>query len=197
MIEEIIQTQNFELVRDAIGSILTVELNNQKELQGLKEDILVYSERSFPIQNDELMTINISLESGDYTGKTQRDSAGKMMFNIDIYTIGKNSPSGSGSKDSAFRLHKFIGMIRYILSHTSYRTLGMTPGFIGGSEIESFYIMDADLKQDSNYVKMARITFAVRINEYQSMENGIIIDEALTRVKLDETDLGFIYKFKN
>ena len=144
-----------------------------------------------------MLTINLSLESGDFSNKTQKDSEGKTIYNIDIYTIGKSSPSGSGSNDSAFRLHKFIGMIRYILSHTSYRTLGLTPGFIGGSQIESFFIMDADLKQDSNYLKMARMTFSVRINENQSMENGVLIDESLAVVKLDETDLGFVYKFKN
>ena len=197
MIDEIISRQNFELVRDAIGSILLIELEAQKQKQDFDENINIFSERTNPIQNDELLTINLSLESGDFSNKTQKDSEGKTIYNIDIYTIGKSSPSGSGSNDSAFRLHKFIGMIRYILSHTAYRTLGLTPGFIGGSQIESFFIMDADLKQDSNYLKMARITFSVRINENQSMENGVLIDESLAVVKLDETDLGFVYKFKN
>ena len=72
MIDEIISRQNFELVRDAIGSILLIELESQKQKQGFDENINIFSERTNPIQNDELLTINLSLESGDFSNKTQK-----------------------------------------------------------------------------------------------------------------------------
>ena len=138
MIDEIISRQNFELVRDAIGSILLIELEAQKQKQGFDENINIFSERTNPIQNDELLTINLSLESGDFSNKTQKDSQGKTFFNIDIYSKGAASSIESGSLNSSLKLHKYIGLVRYILQHTEYKTLGLPSGFIGGTNFENF-----------------------------------------------------------
>lgn len=197
MFEEIIPKQNFETVRDAIAAILLGELMNQKTLQGFDEEIIIYAERSTPVQNDELLSINISLDSANYNSKNQNDTSGTITYNIDVYTVGEASANQSGWVDSTFRLHKFLGMIRYILSHTKYKTLDLPLGIIGGTQVENFSVADFDSSQDTNFVKMGRLVFTVRIRESQTMESGNLIDQALTTVKLHETDLGFVYKFNN
>lgn len=197
LIEEIIGTSNFEFIRDSIGSILLTELENQKILQGFDEDIKIFCERTHPVQNSELLTINLSLESGDFSGKTQSSSMGKIIYNIDVYTTGAANEAQTGGEDSSFRLHKFIGMIRFILSHTAYRTLNMPLGIVGGSNIESFIIGDPNVREDSSYIKMARIQFSVNSIESQSLEKGVDFYENATMVKLHETELGYIYKINN
>jgi hypothetical protein len=199
MFEEIIPRQNFENARDAIAGILLGELSNQKEIQGFEfeEDILIYAERSVPIQNDELLTINISLDSINYNSKSQNDLSGIATYNIDIYTVGQASKCKHGWTDSSYRLHKFLGMVRYILSHTKYKTLSLPLGIIGGTQVESLTVADFDSSQDTNYVRMGRLVFSVRLIESQSMEAGVPLSESLTSVKLHETELGFVYQFNN
>ena len=197
MLEGVINSQNFEIIRDGIASILLQELTNQKNLQNFDEEINIYSERTTPMSNDELLTINLNLESGDYNDKTQAGVAGKMIYNIDIYTGGYENEDEKGSFNSAVRLHRYIGLIRYILSHTTYRTLNMPLGVISGTSIDSFYVMESDLKQDSGFIKMSRMVFSVRVNESQLMEVGIELQENETVVKLHETEKGYIYKFIN
>jgi hypothetical protein len=197
MIDGIIPSRNFELVRDQIGLVLLQELSNQKILQSLDENILIYSERTSPINSNELLTINIGLDSGDYSSKDQSSSAGKIIYNIDVYTVGFADSEKDGSKDSAFRLHKYIGMIHYILNHAMYKTLDLPLGIIAGTSVDNFSIMDSDLKQDSSHVKMGRISFSVRMIENQTLEYGVDLLSNETKVKLDLTDLGYIYKLIN
>lgn len=197
MIDNIIPKQNFEIVRDAIGTILVNELANQKTLQGLEDDAVVFAERTTPIQNDELVSINVSFDSVDYSSKTQQSNQGRNVFNIDVYTIGQARINSDGSTDSSFRLHKYLGMVRYILSHTIYKTLNLPMGFIGGTKVESIVVMEPEFKQDSNFVRMARLILSVSIVESQTLEEGVELHENLTSVKLHETELGFVYQFNN
>ena len=197
MLEGIIGKQNFEIARDKIGEILLLELTNQKNLQGFEEDVNIYQSRTSPINNSEQLMINVSLESADYSEKNQRDTSGKTMYTIDIYTTGIGNQSYDGSRDSSNRCHKFLGMIRYILSHTTYRTLTMPLGSVGGTKVESFVVMESDLRQDSNFVVMARLLFSVRLDESQSLETGIPFEGNESKFKLEQTYLGYIYKFTN
>ena len=189
--------QSFEIIRDNIATILLQELTNQRTIQNFEEKINIFSERTTPISNDELLTINLNLESGDYNSKTQHGASGKYVYNIDIYTSGYSSSSKNGSYDSSVRLHRHIGLIRYILSHTSYRTLSLPLGIIEGTSIDSFYIIENDQKQDSGFVKMARMIFSVRAYESQLMEQGVNLQQNQTNVKLELTEKGYMYKFIN
>lgn len=197
MIIEPIPKQNFELIRDQIGVILKQEIANQESLSGQTFESDIYSERTTAVQNDELITLNINLESYNQSSKNQNDSMNGLNYNIDFYSVGFESETEKGWENSSFRIHKYIGWVRYILSHTTYKTLGFKPGFISGTSVESFFIMEPDLRQDSSFVRMARLVFNVRSSERQSMESGPIFESNETKVKLFETDLGFQYKFIN
>ena len=197
LIENIIPRQNFEIVGEKIGEILFLELQNQKNLQNFSDPINVFSERTIGFGNEDEIYINICLSSGSYSEKTQKDQQGLTVFNIDVFSNAKESEGKSGGENSAYRLQKFIGMIRYILSHTDYKTLGLPLGFIGGTSFESFEISEPDYKQDSSFFKMARILFSVRIWENQSMSKFSAFEGNSTSVKLDLTELGYKFNFKN
>jgi hypothetical protein len=195
MIQEVIPVQNFEIVRDTIGALLKTEIENQKTKQPLRlpEEVGVFLERTIPISDGEELVINIQLDSGNYDQKTQKDSQGKTFYVIDIFSKGFAGSGQSGSENSAFKLHKYLGIVRYILQHTQYKTLGLPPGFIGGTAFENFTFFESQQKEDSNFVKMGSISFSVRIQENQLMETGVNLGEIYTQVKLDNTDLGYVY----
>jgi len=48
--------------------------------------------------------------------------------------------------------------------------------------------------QDSNFSRMARISFSVKIMERQDLFEGLLINDNETTVKLDLTEQGFQYK---
>jgi hypothetical protein len=197
IIDEIISTQGFEVVRDYIGAILKEELENQKILQLLEEDINVYSERITPISNAENLVINVLLSSCNYSGMTQKDTQGRTIYYIDIYTNGISSEDADGGLNSSMRLHKYIGLVRYILQYSEYKTLKLPLGLIAGGSVDDFNILDPSQRQDSNSTRMARLTVSYRIQENQALIKGIPLLGNDTGVKLELTDLGYKYQFNN
>lgn len=197
IITDLIPKQGFEIVRDAIGSILKSELENQKIIQNLDEDISVYQERTTPFSNEENLAINVLLSSANYSGMTQKDTQGRTMYFIDVYTNAASNSNGTGDYNSSVRLHKFIGLIRYILQYSEYKTLGLPLGLIAGGSVDDFNILDPSQQQDTNFIRMARISISYRIQENQSLIQGIPLLNNSTGVKLSETDLGYVYEFQN
>ena len=49
---------------------------------------------------------------------------------------------------------------------------------------------------DANFGRMCRITFSVRLMESQNLWSAVLIDQNITDVKLNETNLGYQYKIK-
>lgn len=195
LITEAIQQQGFEKVRDAIGVALLTELSNQKTLQSFDEDITIYRERVIPIEIEENLYFNILLDNASYGNYTQRDAQGRTIYFIDIYTTGKNTSSLVGSLDSGTRLGKFLGMAMYILGSNQYKTLGLPPGLIGGTYIESFATSEPVQQQNSVYSRFARISFAVRVQENYSLWNGINLVGNDSTVKMNQTEKGYKYTY--
>jgi len=193
VIAGIIPKQGFEICRDAIGAIILVELTNQKTSQGnaFPEDIIVLAESLIPADAVDQVSINVLLDSANYSQQTQIDSQGRTLYFIDIYT------SGINSADSAFRRDKFLGMIGYIFRSAQYRLLGQTPGWIGGTYVESFATLDPSKKEDTNFTSFARIQLAVRIQEEGQAWTGVPFEINNTSVVLTETEKGYQYIFNN
>jgi hypothetical protein len=197
LITNIIPKQGFEIVRDAIGAILVLELTNQKTLQGstlFPWPVNVFKERLTVMDNEENIYINILVDSATYSNKSQKEVEGRTTYFVDVYTRGKGNTDGTS--ESTVTRDKFIGMIRYILSSTMYNTLGMVPGLIGGTMIDSFATLDPASKEDSEYTSFARLTYTVRIQEGQAMWQGIDLVGNDTEVKLEETEKGYQYVFE-
>jgi len=196
MINYLIQPQNFELVRDALGFVLASELENQRSFPNSRftEPAEIFRERTTAISNSEDVVINITLTSDEFSNKTQKDSQGKTFFNIEIFSHGAASDETTGSLDSAMKLHKYIGFVRHVLSHTEYKTLTLEPGYIGGTAVESFEVMESNNREDADFSKMAIVVFSVRIQENQGMAEATEINEIYSRMNIEETDLGYIFQ---
>ena len=195
LIATAIPEQNFEKVRDAIGVILLTELTNQKAIQILPENVTIYRERVSPMEVEENLYFNILLDSANYGQYTTRDAQGRTIFFIDIYTTGKNKTGVDGALDSTTRLHKYMGMVMYILASNFYKTLGLPLGLIGGTYIESFATGTPTPFESENYQRFARITFAVRIQENYALWNTVPLSGNDTTVTLEQTDKGYVYTF--
>lgn len=197
LITNIIPPDNFELVRDAIGAMLLLELTEQKSLAGpaFPEDVNIYRERIKPIQADESLYLNVLLDSATYGQYTPKDQQGRTIYFIDICTTGKASDDLTGDLDSSNRLHRFIRMCRYILASSLYPTLGITPGIVGGKYVESFATAEPIHLGESSYSRMGRISFAVRIQESQLLAIPEALAGSDTTVKLEETEHGYKYVF--
>jgi hypothetical protein len=195
IITNIIPQDNFEVVRDVIGGILLVELLNQKSLQGFNEGINIYQERVIPIQADESLYINVVFDSEAYSNFTATNSQGAAQYFIDVYTTGNADPDNAvtGDMDSATRLHRFLRMCRYILATDVYRTLGLTPGFIGNKQVTAIATGEPVHTADSNYSRLGRITFTVKMQETQATVLPEVLGGSDTMVKLQQTEHGYMY----
>lgn len=192
ILTQVIQKQGFEIVRDQIAIVLKTELEQQKTLQELTDEINVYSERITPIGDDEKLLINILLDSAIYSQKTQTGQEGRTLYFIDLYTNGY-ATNVTGTSDSSPRLHKYMGIVRYILSATAYKTLNLPLGLIAGTQLESFNTLDPNLKEDGGFTRFARLQFSVRIYEQQEMWQGVELFGADATVKLAHTERGYKY----
>lgn len=197
LINTSIPTQGFEIVRDTIGAVLKIELEKQKTLKGFDYPINVYTERSAPFDQTEEVMIMVSLDSANYTNTNEMSTHGLTSFNVDIYASAKQTPLMQGGYASSKKRDFFLGMVRYILQDHHYKTLGLPLGTIMGTYVEGFEIFEVSNNQDANFVKMSRLSFSVRINENQSLWEGIDISTIFTGVKLDLTEKGYQYETIN
>lgn len=191
ILNEIIPQQSFEIVLNKIGVILFEELTNQKVSVPTNDDFEVYVERLESYDNSEDVMINVSLSNINQSGLNLKDSQGQNTFFIDVYAGGVESSSETGSENVKKKLHKYVGMIRYILSSAKYPLLGFSPGFIGGKQVEQIQFQDNLSADDASNIRFARITFTVRIMENQQMTTPIPLNGNDTQTKLELTDKGY------
>lgn len=193
LIENEIPQQGFEVVRDLIGAILKTELENQKALKGITDDINVFIGRISPFHQSEKLMFNVLLDSANYSGSHQKGTHGATLFYIDIFVASKESDNVEGGLSSTLKRDLYLGMVRYILQDTHYNTLGLPPGLIMGAEVQSFENFDNNDNNDSSFVKVSRINYSVKISEDQSLWKGVNIASMYTTLQLDLTNNGYQY----
>lgn len=196
IITESIPRQNFDLVGEAIGAILTLELDNQKTLQSLPEEISVFNGRITAIDKTEEVLINVNIDSA---GNMENEQSGQMLdtnYFVDVYVRAKANQNKPGDENAYFKLMKYIGMCRYILQSHKYLTLGFSSPVIGGKAVQTMQLYEQENTPDTGFGRMCRIVFAVRIRESQDLWTGVALDDNIAEVKLDETEKGFQYKLK-
>jgi hypothetical protein len=196
IITEIIPAQNFELAARQIGEILTVELDNQKTLQSLPENHTVFLERITSVDKTEEVVVNVLFDNITPSGKTQSDTQINATYFIDVYATGKAKTTIPGDEVVAFKLLKYVGMCRYILQSHKYLTLLFPVGCVGGKQVDGVNMFGQENTQDAGFSRMARITFEVRLNESQELWTGIQLENNISKVNLDLTELGYQYKLK-
>lgn len=190
-----IPKQGFEIVKETIGAILTTELTAQKKKKQFTHPINVYVGRSTPFHQSEKVMVNVLVDSASYSNSHQAGTHGNTIFFIDTYVSMKQTENENGGTVSSQIRDLFLGMNRFILQDHHYKTLGLpVNGCIMGTEVTGFENFETNNSQDSSFVKMSRLTFSVRINETQSLWDGIDINSIFTTVKLDLTDKGYFYE---
>lgn len=190
-ITEIIAEQSFEILTKEVGAILLLELENQKTLQNYDIDLGIFIERMIPISDSEDVVVNVFLNNVGYDNQNEFESQGTHTFNIDVYTFGVDSVDESANTNVMLKLQKITGWIRYILSSTKYKTLGFSPGLVGGTYLNSISFDDSFGKEDGAMVRMSRLVFSVRASEFQNSDDILEFTGNDTTVKLDLTEKGY------
>src|SRR3990167_773665 len=192
LLNVLIPPQNFELIRDRIGEILFVELQNQIAL-GETLNPTIYVERSSAFDHTELPTINIVVASGNYDNETVKQSDGTYTYIIYVYTGAKGNSLSNGDKKASLKLQRLIGMCRAILKNPQYRLLGYAAPFISRTTVSGFEIGDPQSVNDTENVMKGRITFVVKVAETVELITPNNIDGWFTNVMLEETNEGYIF----
>ncbi len=191
-----INNQMFELIRDQIAIILTMELDNQYVLtyDPAFSSIDVFVEGNIAEDKVSLPVLNVSFIKGvygdnkDYSGTTK----GVYRYNIDAYVNAKDSQSIKGDKRAALLLERILGACRAIVDHPVYKTLAFTPGFIWRVNSKEIDIRDNKLNDALNS-GMGRLMIEVQASETMSMPGGILLAGSDTHVKINDSDQGLYY----
>lgn len=194
-ITNVIPKQGFEVVRDRIADILTIEIDTQAQLsyEAYLDLVTVHTEIANPIDKIELPCIIVSFANDNFSNKSQGSEDGLCTYHIDVYTSAKSTATIPGDKIAALRLQKLLGLCRYILADPIYKTLGLSTPFIGrvyNGEINIGQINTADAINTA----MGRLTLYVVCNESNKFITPSLIAGYTTSVQLDESDLGYFYE---
>ena len=195
-INEIIPSQNFESVRNQIGAILFTELQNQYTLTANELfNASVYVERSTPFDKSGTPEINVSFIGANYDNKDHSGSVrGDNSFAIDVYTSAKTTDSETGDKAAMLKLHSLLGKCRYILEHTTYKTLDLSVPLIQRTIVSGISI--AEMKSmDSANIAHGRLSFTAVFNETTTLLDAVELTLSTTVVKIGLTEKGYKYSY--
>lgn len=138
--------------------------------------------------------VNVSFNGSPYENNNPLRSEGLNTFYIDVYTKAKADDEDDADRLANIKLQKIIGKIAFILRHSYYKTLGFTPGFIGGTKVASIQVADNRNDQlNLNGCVMGRIVFEVRATEEVEPVEPRDMLGFYTTVKLFNTNKGFVY----
>lgn len=194
LINSIIPPRAFEAIRDRIGAILFVEISNQADLSYEPEiDADVWIERVIPFNHTELPAINVRLAQGDFSGQTQVQTDGVYNFEIAVFTKAPSSDGVNGDVESVFRLHRLLGLCQAILEDTRYKRLAFPIPSIPKRWFNQLVIHGPAQQQDAMNVSSGHLSFNVQSPENPLTINALVMDQAITTVQLELTDLGYKY----
>ena len=190
-INSLIDEQNFELIRDRIGEILSDELNYQADY--VKEcDVAVWRERDVPFSQGEPPAVNVSLFEGDPELQTLIKQDWDYKFYIDHTRQGKGTDDKLGDERAMVACQRVMGIIRSIMMNPKYITLGFEPGFIKHRRIGKIEF-GKPVRQDTSHTVLGRLTFCVKCIETTPLVTPRVAASFLTSVRLGLTDKGYLW----
>jgi hypothetical protein len=197
MLNELIPTQNFELIRDAIGRVLTAEFANQFTLNsGVKLNIFL--ERTCPLDASELPAINILLADSEFTDETTSvTSLADNKYLIEVYVNSSSTPSVNGDKKAALTYAKISGMVRAILMNRKNLYLDFSEKFIQTRNIKNITRTQPRIAGDANNTISGVIEAHYFAEETTELETGTLEMFLSTVVKLFDTDKGYQFVISN
>lgn len=199
MLANVIPSQNFELIRDAIGRVLTAEFDNQKNLAGDKGiSINIFLERTCPLDKEELPAINIIYAESQPTDETTSFSS--LLDNkylIEVYSNGSSNDTETGDKKAAVLLAKIMGMVRAILMNKQYLYLDFTDKFIQTRKIKDIVRTQPRIANDALNTISGTIEAHYYAEETTELQTGVVEQLLDTVVKLSDTDKGYKFEIIN
>lgn len=199
MLSNIIPSQNFELIRDAIGRVLAAELANQKTLQGDDGiDINIFLERTCPLDKEELPALNIIYADTEFTEEpTVFTSLGDNKYLIECYVNSASDSTSDGDKKAAVKLAGIMGMIRAILMNSRYLYLDFTEKFIQARKVKTIARTQPRISNDALNTISGTVEVHYMAEEVTELETGTVEGYLETVVKLSNTEKGYKYVIEN
>jgi hypothetical protein len=193
-----IEQQNYEVIRNQIAAILTLELDRQVAVfyNTECEGISVYIERGAPVDKTETVFVNVSLPRGDFNNKHAGYTDGVYSFYVDVYTNAKATGDNSADTISSFRNQRVIGILRAILEDPQYKTFGFTPGNcanLGCSQMEYGEIKKGEM--DATATIVGRLIVSAKAGEASQLLTGEPLLFSITQLKLGISNKGYKYTF--
>lgn len=197
MINYKITEKNYELIRNKIGEILTLELLNQVETfyNDGAEDAEVYIERFVPLDKSELSIVNVSINEGLFDNHAQGSMDGVYKIHVEIYTNSKQKGGVDADQLSAYKNQRLSGIVNAILSDPIYKTLGFSPGFIQRVRVMALSVGDMRAHEDSLATYATRLLVEVKSYENVTLPEGVPLTSNFTSVYLSDTGKGLQYVF--
>lgn len=200
------KSDNFEIVRDQIAAILTLEVASQKALAiaATKDpalwDFKVYTERSNPWEGyldditDLTPIVNVWYDNSNFleaSSNVVEQQTAEAIFNIDCYAVANSSDNiagghNPGDQEAASAVQRVIRLVRNILMAAEYTYLGLR-GLVWQRWPQSITVFQP--QQDRGNVRpviAARIAFRVKFSEFSPQISGNVIELLSTTVKRTE-----------
>ena len=194
-----IPEQNFELIRNAVASILGIEFAAQFVITSNPLfNAGIWIERFIPFDKEELPAIKVYFINSSYKNNTFGSSKGECKIHVEVTVNAKDSSSAGGDKTASLNCQFLMGKIRYILSNPLYRTLGFSvPGFIAGREITDMNVSVPDKNQDGLHTIAGNLILNVRYEENNGDLKSVLGAIYSSQIKIDETEKGYKLEIDN
>ena len=198
--ELISKVDNFEIVRDQIAAILTVELANQATL-GLAPVPQVFVERTNPwgmfLEAGPILApvINVWFDSGSFDESTSNVVERQKMeavYNIDCYgAAASQDDGGSGHQpadlEAALQAQRACRLARNILMAGHYTYLGLR-GLVWRRFPQTLSMFQPQLdNRSAQRVVAARLALQVHFNEFSPQVTGEPLESLMLEVHRKET----------
>ena len=200
----------FEIVRDQIGAILTIEIASQMQLAtNAGKDpndykLRIFTERSNPWEEflnevvDTSPLVNVWFDNSSFDpskSNVVERQASETVYNIDCYGYGRSRDDGAtghipGDREASFEVQKALRLVRNILMAAEYTYLGLrkTVWHRMPQSITAFQ-PELDARQMQQIVG-ARLAFRVVFNEFSPQVESV--DLELLSVDVIRTEDGEI-----
>jgi len=200
----------FEIVRDQIGAILTIEVASQMQLAtNAGKDpndykLRIFTERSNPWEEflnevvDTSPLVNVWFDNSSFDpskSNVVERQASETVYNIDCYGYGRSRDDGAtghipGDREASFEVQKALRLVRNILMAAEYTYLGLrkTVWHRMPQSITAFQ-PELDARQMQQIVG-ARLAFRVIFNEFSPQVEPV--DLELLSVDVIRTEDGEI-----
>lgn len=180
-----IAARNYELIRDAIGSILALELPNQATLNALTYlNAKIYAEKIGAIDFTDTPVVNIVTTDLKFSSYSAIECKGEYTYLIEVYANAAGTSTSQGDKLAAQKCARLAGVIHSILSNQAYKTLGLT-GIIHNRQISGAQRAVPRNGNDANNTVLMVMDMRVIASERVTAGAGIAYDSAITNVLIN------------